>query len=57
MASTEEDRPRSTGFTIGEDLSTLSIHELENRIAELEGEIDRIRRMLTAKTAQKAAAD
>ena len=41
---------------IGEDLSRLSIDELADRIALLEGEIGRLREAIAAKTASRAAA-
>jgi uncharacterized small protein (DUF1192 family) len=42
---------------IGEDLSLLSVAELEHRIHLLESEIVRIRESLAAKQTGKAAAD
>ena len=44
-------------ITIGEDLSLLSIGELEHRIQILESEIARIREVLAGKQSSKAAAD
>jgi uncharacterized small protein (DUF1192 family) len=43
-------------ITVGEDLKTLSVAELEARIVALNGEIDRIRVELAAKKAHEAAA-
>ena len=42
---------------IGEDLSAMSVHELEARIASLEGEIARTKDSLRARTVTKSAAD
>jgi uncharacterized small protein (DUF1192 family) len=44
-------------LAIGQDLSTLSVVELEARIATLEGEIVRTREALKARAATKSAAD
>jgi uncharacterized small protein (DUF1192 family) len=44
-------------ITIGEDLSLLSLAELEHRIQVLESEITRIREALAGKQSSKAAAD
>jgi uncharacterized small protein (DUF1192 family) len=44
-------------ITIGEDLSLLSVAELEDRIQALESEIARIREALASKQSSKAAAD
>lgn len=51
--------PRKTKpeTVIGEDLSTLSVEELEARIAALEGEIVRTKEALQAKVATKSAAE
>ena len=43
--------------TLGEDLTTLSVAELEARIGELQGEIERVKAELDAKKAHEAAAD
>ena len=42
---------------MGEDLSRMSAHELEARIATLEGEIARTREALRSRSATKNAAD
>jgi uncharacterized small protein (DUF1192 family) len=42
---------------IGEDLSAMSVHELEARIANLEAEIARSKDALRARAATKSAAD
>ena len=44
-------------IVIGEDLSLLSVAELEHRIHLLESEIARIREVLAGKQSSKAAAD
>jgi uncharacterized small protein (DUF1192 family) len=44
-------------IVIGEDLSLLSVAELETRIGALEAEIARIREALAGKQTSKAAAD
>jgi len=44
-------------IVIGEDLSLLSLAELENRIQVLELEIARIRESMAVKQSTKAAAD
>jgi len=42
---------------LGQDLSAMSVHELEARIAVLEEEIHRTRDALRARSATKTAAD
>jgi uncharacterized small protein (DUF1192 family) len=44
-------------IVIGEDLSALSVGELEKRIVTLEAEIARMREALKARAATKTAAD
>ena len=44
-------------IVLGEDLSAFSAHELEKRIAALEGEIARAKDALRARAATKNAAD
>jgi uncharacterized small protein (DUF1192 family) len=51
----EPKAPRTV--TIGEDLSTLSVGELEARISALEAEVDRVRAEIKTKKARAAAAD
>jgi len=54
----DDTRPvKKPEIIIGEDLSLLSLAELEHRIQVLESEIGRIRETLTAKKSSKAAAD
>ena len=43
-------------ITVGEDLKTLSVAELEARIATFTAEIERVRTELQAKKAHEAAA-
>lgn len=58
MADFDEDRRMPVkGHTVGEDLASLSEHELEERITVLEGEIGRIREVLAGKKASREAAD
>jgi uncharacterized small protein (DUF1192 family) len=51
-----EQKPKPTA-AIGEDLATLSVGELEARIALLEREITRVREEVARKKARQAAAD
>jgi uncharacterized small protein (DUF1192 family) len=51
-----EPKPKKV-VTIGEDLKTLSIGELEARIVALEAEIARTRTEIAAKKAHEAAAE
>ena len=50
-------RKKQSDIVLGDDISALSAHELENRIAALEGEIKRCREAITARNATKSAAD
>ncbi len=53
-----EDLPRkAAGVTLGENLDLLSVAELEQRVAQLEAEIQRVKTMMAAKQASKNAAD
>ncbi|MFN4143923.1 DUF1192 domain-containing protein [Aestuariivirga sp.] len=53
-----EDLPKKpAGITIGENLDLLSVSELEQRIHDLEAEIERIRAAIQSKRASKDAAD
>lgn len=56
MFEGDEVRPKAE-IKIGEELTSLSIEELEERIETLKGEIDRIGGVLTSKKAGRAAAD
>lgn len=49
-------KPKAAGVTIGETLETLSVAELEARIAALQTEIDRVAAELAKKKAHEAAA-
>ena len=53
----DELKPKpARAMTLGEDLKTLSVAELDARIAALDGEIDRVKAELQAKKAHEAAA-
>lgn len=53
----DEIKPKAaTGATIGENLTTLSVAELEARIADLEQEIARVRAELDTKRRHEDAA-
>lgn len=52
----EPKQPTTRGMTLGESLETLSIAELEVRIAALNREIERVRKEIEAKKAHEAAA-
>ena len=47
----------SSGIVLGEDISALSAHELEKRIARLEEEIARCGAAIKARQATKSAAE
>lgn len=54
----DDDEPRrKVAHEIGTPLDALSIEELKERIALMEGEIVRLQQAITAKTASRAAAD
>ena len=55
----EPDEPRKKTLAIvpGEDISALSVYELEQRIAALESEIARAQDAIRARDATKSAAD
>ena len=53
----EEPPKKSTEWAVGEDLSKLSIDELEERIALLKAEIERIEEAITAKRDSLGVAD
>jgi uncharacterized small protein (DUF1192 family) len=50
-------KKKTPEIVLGEDLSFMSEHELETRIAALEGEISRCREAIAARRATKSAAD
>jgi uncharacterized small protein (DUF1192 family) len=58
MAIEDDDRPRKkVTHEIGQDLSLLSVEELNERIALLNSEIERLQTAATKKRASKTAAD
>ncbi len=58
MASEDDDRPRKKiSHEIGQDLSLLSVAELNERIALLSGEIERLPAAAARKSASKDAAN
>ena len=58
MAADDEDRPRKKiTHDIGQDLSLLSVGELAERIALLQGEIERLKAASAAKQASRNVAD
>jgi uncharacterized small protein (DUF1192 family) len=58
MAIQDDDRPRKkVSHEIGQDLSLLSVEELNERIALLTSEIERLREAMTKKRASKDAAN
>lgn len=60
MASlfTDDERPKSSAFhEIGQDLTALSLSDLDERIEMLQGEIARLMAARRGKDASKAAAD
>lgn len=50
-------RPKPEAHVIGQDLSTLSIDELQERVELLSREIDRLQQAKQQKQASKSAAD
>ena len=58
MATEDDDRPRKkVTHEIGQDLSLLSVEELNERIALLTSEIERLQAAATKKRASKEAAN
>ncbi|KAA0073682.1 DUF1192 domain-containing protein [Tardiphaga sp. P9-11] len=58
MAIDDDDKPKQTvSHEIGQDLSLLSVEELAERIALLNGEITRLQSSMTLKRATRDAAD
>jgi uncharacterized small protein (DUF1192 family) len=58
MPMDDDDRPRKkVSHEIGQDLSLLSLEELNERIALLTGEIERLKEAAGKKRASKDAAD
>ena len=50
-------RKKLPDIVLGEDISTLSAHELEQRITRLDAEIARCREAITLRHATKSAAE
>ena len=58
MTIDDDNRPlKSPGPALGEDVSLLSIEEIEERIAACRREIERLETVLSEKVASRAAAD
>ena len=58
MALIEDDRPKKIpAYSIGQDLSALSVAELEMRISELKAEIARLEEEMCAKGPTRTAAE
>jgi uncharacterized small protein (DUF1192 family) len=56
-AMEEEDRKRPSSHEVGMVLDVLSVEELQDRIALLEGEIARIKQAIAAKSDSRRAAE
>jgi uncharacterized small protein (DUF1192 family) len=52
-----QSRKKLPEIVLGEDISALSAHELEQRIARLEDEVARCRQAIAARHATKSAAE
>lgn len=50
-------KPKITGPAVGEDLSELSVEELQKRVSEFEAEIVRLKSEIDGKNSSKVAAD
>jgi len=50
-------KPKKPGPAVGDDLSALSVKELEERVSEFEAEILRIKADIAGKQSSKSAAD
>ncbi len=58
MAIDDEDKPRrKIGHEIGQDLSLLSVEDLNERIALLTAEVDRLKIEMAKKRASREAAN
>ena len=58
MAAEDEDRPRKKiTHDIGQDLALLSVGELNERVALLQAEIERLQAAAASKEASRNAAD
>ena len=53
----DEPRKKPPAIVLGEDISTLSAHELEKRIAALDAEVARCKDAIAARHATKSAAE
>jgi len=53
----DEPRKKLPDIVLGQDISALSAHELESRIARLDEEIARCREAIKARLATKSAAE
>jgi uncharacterized small protein (DUF1192 family) len=53
----DEPVKKTAAIALGEDISALSAHELEQRIARLETEVARCRDAIKARLATKSAAE
>lgn len=53
----EQKSKPAAGISLGDDLATMSVGELEARIAALTREIDRVKAEIATKKARNAAAD
>ncbi len=53
----DEPHKKRPGIVLGEDIATLSAHELQTRIARLEDEIARCRAAIAARHATRSAAE
>jgi len=53
----DEPRKKPPTIVLGEDISTLSAHELEKRIATLDAEVARCKDAIAARHATKSAAE
>jgi uncharacterized small protein (DUF1192 family) len=52
-----EPRKKPANIVLGEDISALSAHELQSRIARLEAEVLRCREAIKARAATRSAAE
>jgi len=53
----DEPRKKPPAIVLGEDISTLSAHELEKRITALDAEVARCKDAIAARHATKSAAE
>lgn len=57
MFDEETPRQKTTMHVVGQDLSPLSLEEIDARIAQLQDEIERLKQARAKKEAVKGAAD